>query len=197
LQELIESWKCYKIPHYLKNQGVEITSSKEKILSVLPKDKQLEIRNLAYKYFKSSNFIADYSWEWGQECSDWSDLYTLARFNWEICLVKIAAWEFNRQTFIDGWRRHTNFNKSPFPLFVVNQHDSYLAFPWNMAAEIRNIDARLYLDLYAVIASLKEWTADKFSSWEYADEVKQKFDWSQIKIPEYEELKSELSKTND
>ena len=196
LQELIESWDCYKIPHYLKSQGVEIISSKEEILSFLPKDKQMEIRKLAYKYFKSSSIIADYSWEWGKECSDWSDLYTLARFNWRICLVKIAWWEFSRETFIDGWRLKTRFNKSPFPLFVVNQRNSYLAYPWDMAAEIRNIDPRLYLDLYAVIASLKEWTAEKYSSWEYADEVKTKFDWSQIKIPEYEELKSVLSKAD-
>jgi hypothetical protein len=180
----------------LKKHGVNVVSSRDKILSFLPRGKQEEMRKLSCKYFHSSDWIANYSWEWRQECSDWSDLYTLVRFNWKICLVKLACWEFNRKTFIDGGRYKTRFNKSPFPLFVVGQHNSYLAHEWSMPAEIRNIDSRLYLDLYAVIASLKEWTAEKYHSWEYADKVETKFDWSQIKIPEYEELKNVLTKTD-
>lgn len=198
LQKLIESdGGVFEIPDYLESQGVHITSPKEKKLWFLPKDKQREILRLSPKYFKSLSVLADYSWEWWQECQDGSDLYTLARFNWKIYLVKVAAWEFNGETFINGWRCKTNFNKFPFPLFVVNQWDSYLLSDSDIQTEIRNIDVRLYLDLFTKIASVEKWTAETFDSWQNHDKIETKFDWSQIKIPEYEELRSELSKTSD
>ena len=69
--------------------------------------------------------------------------------------------------------------------------DSYFATHGTLQAHIRNIDVRLYLDLYAKLASLKTWEAEIRSS--YMEE-KEPFDWSQIKIPEYEELKKILEK---
>ena len=80
-------------------------------------------------------------------------------------------------------------HKSDIPLFVVNQSDSYFATQWTLQADIRNVDVRMYLDLYAKLASLKTWEAEKRS---YFMEEKVPFDWSQIKIPEYEELKKIL-----
>jgi hypothetical protein len=49
-----------------------------------------------------------------------------------------------------------SFHKSEIPLFVVNQMDSYFGTKGTPQAEIRNIDVRLYLDLFTKIASLKK-----------------------------------------
>ena len=192
IQEVLKSWRARKILKTLREQWVYLIPSSEKLLWFLPDDKLQEIRDLSHNHFKTGYFLSNYSWEGWQECSDWSDLFIPVKLDWKIYLAKIACWEFNRKTFTE-WSRYSpnvSLHKSEVPLFVVNQRDSYLANWGTFQADIRNIDVRLYLDLYATIASLKTWEAVK--RWLH-DEDLEFFDWSQIKIHEYEELKAILS----
>lgn len=193
IQEVLEAWRICDILKTLREQWVNIIPSRENLLWFLPNDKLKEIWDLSRKHFWTRDFLTNYSWEWRQECSDGSDLYVPVKLNWKICLAKLACWEFNRQTFTEWVKRRPDLSlhKSEVPLFVVNQYDSYFADKGTFQADIRNIDVRLYLDLYTTIASLKAWEAVK--RWIY-DEGLEFFDWSQIRIPEYEELKSILSK---
>ena len=191
IQEARKEWHPVAILEVLRDAWVNLTSSKVKLLWFLPEDKHFELWELAHNHFWTSDFLADYSWEWAQECSDGSDLLTIVKWNWKYYIAKLACWEFNRKTFTEGVKRmpKLKLHKSDIPLFVVNQSDSYFATQWTLQADIRNVDVRMYLDLYAKLASLKTWEAEKRS---YFMEEKVPFDWSQIKIPEYEELKKIL-----
>lgn len=193
IQDVLESWKFRDIIKTLRKEWVNIIPSREKLLWFLPNDKMQEIWDLSRKHFWTCDFLTNYSWEWRQECSDGSDLYVPVKLDWKIYLAKLACWEFNRKTFTEWVKRRPDLSlhKSEVPLFVVNQYDSYFADKGTFQADIRNIDVRLYLDLYATIASLKTWEAIK--RW-LDDENLEFFDWSQIRIPEYEELKTILSK---
>ena len=111
-------------------------------------------------------------------------------------LVWIAGWEFNRKTFTGGSKHFPNasFHTSEIPLFVVNQRDSYFAGKWKPQADIRNIDVRLYLELFTQISSLKPWEASLRKERRGIDGSNELFDWSEIKVPQYDELKSILMK---
>ena len=191
IQEAWKQWHPVAILSALKKEWVNRISSKEKLLWFLPEKQHFEIWDLAHKHFWSSDYLVDYSWEWRQECTDGSDLLTIVKWNGKYYLAKLACWEFNRKTFTEWVKRmpKLSFHKSEIPLFVVNQMDSYFWTKGTPQADIRNIDVRLYLDLFTKIASLKKWEAELRS---YFMEEKVPFDWTQIKIPEYEELKKIL-----
>ena len=191
IKDAWREWYPAAILSALKEAWVNRVSSKEELLWFLPDKKHFEIWNLSHKHFWTWDFLENYSWEWRQECSDWSDLLTVLKWNGKYYLAKLACWEFNRKTFTEGVKRNPKLklHKSEIPLFVVNQSDSYFWGKWTPQAEIRNIDVRLYLDLFTKIASLKKWEAELRS---YFMEEKVPFDWTQIKIQEYEELKKIL-----
>lgn len=180
----------------LKEKWIKFVPSKDEIIRI-PEDKEDELRDLSRPYFGIDNFpLYDFSWEWDMECTRWSNLYTIVKIDWKIYLVWIAGWEFNRKTFIDGCKYFPDatFHESEIPLFVVNQEDSYFAGKWKPQADIRNIDVRLYLELFTQISSLKPWEASLHRKRRDINDVDGFFNWSKIKVPEYDELKNILMK---
>ena len=150
-----------------KNMGAEVldwsTSSKKsyvkpktqiKLKEVLDlnKERRCLLQNIAQGFF-GNNFLSNYCWKGRKECTDWSNLYILTK-EW---LVKVWCWEFNSDTFINWVYSHYkkqyiqryNFNKSPFPLYVVNQDDSYFAY-WKLK-ELMDKDPKSYLERYSVL----------------------------------------------
>lgn len=195
----IENVDVLQILEILKEKWIEFVPSKDEILR-LPEDKEDELRDLSRPYFGIDDFpLYDFSWEWDMECTIGSNLYTIVKIDWKIYLVWIAGWEFNRRTFTDGSKYFPNasFHKSEIPLFVVNQGDSYFAGKWKPQADIRNIDVRLYLELFTQISSLKPWEASLHRKRRDIDDVDGIFNWSDIKVPEYDELKNILTKKFD
>ena len=196
LQDCIKNKSVLQILGILKDKWIEFIPSEDEILR-LPDDKEDELRNLSRTYFGIEVFpLCDFSWEWDMECTRGSNLYTIVKIDWKIYLVWIAGWEFNRKTFTE-WSKYfpnVSFHKSEIPLFVVNQEDSYFAGKWKPQADIRNIDVRLYLELFTQISSLRSWEASLHRKRRDINDIDGFFDWSKIKIFEYDELKNILMK---
>jgi hypothetical protein len=94
-----------------------------------------------------------------QQCTDWSDLYSIIKYNWKDLIIKIWAWEFNTDVFNTWWIHELKWlHNTPIPLFVVNQSDSYRAD--DNAKQLRNEDPKKYLDKYTVIVVYKSWKAE-------------------------------------
>ena len=104
--------------------------------------------------FFNSEMLSWYGWKGRQECTDWSDLYILTQEG----IIKVWAWEFNRDTFInwvygsisEEYSERYRFKDSPLPLYVVNQWDSYFAS--GKIKELREQKPIEYLEKYTVLS---------------------------------------------
>lgn len=131
-----------------KNILEAVLSDKEKI-----KYKKNLLKSIIEKFF-NSEYLSYYCWKCWQECTDWSDLYILAKEG----IIKVWCWEFNRDTFINWvYSEHDKkylekykFNDSPLPLYVVNQTDSYLAN--DKLRKLREENPIEYLEKYTVLS---------------------------------------------
>ena len=93
-----------------------------------------------------------------KQCSDWSDLYSIIKYQWKDLIIKVWAWEFNIDVFNTWWISELKWlHNTPIPLFVVNQWDSYLAD--DHVKELKNSHPKEYINKYAVIIVPKWWKA--------------------------------------
>ncbi len=113
------------------------------IISVLEEKEKLEqIQNIASILFNTKDWLTNacYYTKLPKQCSDASTLYTIIKINNKDVLIKVWAWEFNTEVFnqedinkieiLTKPKDYLNikwFAKTPIPLFVVNQVDSYFA----------------------------------------------------------------------
>lgn len=109
-------------------------------------------------------FWTEYLWNYccytknPKQCSDWSDLYSIIKYNWQDTIIKVWAWEFNTDVFNTWWVKKIKwFYNTPIPLFVVNQTDSYFADEEQQELRINN--SKEYLNKFAVIIVPKWWKA--------------------------------------
>lgn len=147
--------------------------------------KQWDIHKLreVFSYF----FETDGLWNYccytknPKQCSDWSDLYSIIKHNWQDMIIKVWAWEFNTDVFNTWWVKELKwFYNTPIPLFVVNQSDWYLAD--EHTKQLRDNDPKEYLNEHAVIIIPKWWKA--YIRW-YKDR-KNQINFGDINIKDYE-----------
>lgn len=94
-----------------------------------------------------------------QQCTDWSDLYSIIKYKWEDLIIKVWCWEFNEDVFKTWWISELKWlHHTPIPLFVVNQSDSYLADEDTKMLRTKN--PKQYLDKFTIIVVYKKWKAE-------------------------------------
>ena len=124
-----------------------------------------------YCYYTKSN----------KQCSDWSDLYSIIKYQWKDLIIKVWAWEFNTDVFNTWWIKELKwFYNTSIPLFVVNQSDGYFAN--REQQELRTNNPKEYLNKYAIII-IPKWSKAYFR-W-YQDR-KNSIDFGHINIRDYQ-----------
>jgi len=175
--------------HPQENQGniQEHHEVNDELLDSLKKSpyEQKEIAHLAevFKELFGTDFLGDYTCYTNEakQCSDWSDLYTLIKYEGKDIIVKVGAGEFNTKVFTTGNVKELKwFYHSPIPLFVVNQGNSYLGDTEDKF--LRAVKPKEYLDKFAVIVSPKWWEAMYRTPRERHE---QKIDFNHIHIREH------------
>lgn len=135
--------------------------TQDNLKETLETTKKVLLSKVAQNYFENHG-LSNFCWKGWQECTDWSDLYILTKEG----IVKIWCWEFNSDTFINWtysryekkYLTRCKLNKSPLPLYVVNQDNSYFAGPW--LVNLMNSDPKGYLEKYSVLRfnpNAQEW----------------------------------------
>ena len=163
---------------------------KDKIfLSLNDLDKVKQYKNDVYRLTEVFSHLFDTENLWDftcytkspKQCSDGSDLYTLIKYEGKDTIVKVGAWEFNTQVFTTGGVPELKgFYRSPMPLFVVNQHHSYLGSDADRLNRFAH--AKQYLNECAVIVVPKWWEAH-FRGPRHAKEI----DYGPIHIRHYDD----------
>lgn len=160
-----------------ENSNEDSSSMAKEIWETLQDTEKLKykknlLQTIIINYF-NSEYLSSYCWKGWPECTDWSDLYILTKEG----VIKVWAWEFNRDTFIN-WVYGTiskeylekyKFKDSPLPLYVVKQEDSYFAN--EEVKELREQNPTKYLEKYTVlsynprdksiISNYGKWSKDK------------------------------------
>ncbi len=133
------------------------------------KEKQSDVHKLrevfSYLFWTQSLWNYCYYTKSWQQCTDWSDLYSIIKYRWEDLIIKVWCWEFNTDVFNVWWISELKWlHTTPIPLFVVNQSDSYLAD--EDTKELRTQKPKEYLNQNAVIIVPKWWKAYFRGYWE-------------------------------
>ena len=153
-----------------KTQEHKINTDKtsDNTFEILKENYVKQIQNLASLLYNTKDWLfnaAYYTWL-PKECSDWSNLYTIIKINWKDLLIKIWAWEFNTEVFnqkninkVDKFKKNEYpqkdykilkwFSRTPIPLFVVHQQDSYFAN--DTQKRLQNINPKQYLQENGII----------------------------------------------
>jgi hypothetical protein len=141
------SWEIFENLRHQENKEQQKHSDIQKLQEV-------------FMYLFETQYLSNYCYytKHPQQCSDWSDLYSIIKYDWKDTIVKVWCGEFNTQIFNTSWIRELKWlNHTPIPLFVVNQSNSYLAN--QHIQESRKNTPKKYLDQYAIIVIPKKWKA--------------------------------------
>ena len=163
--EIILDWGISSRKSYVKPE----TQVKLKEVFELDEERRCLLQNIAQRFF-GNNFLSWHCWKGEKQCADNSNLYILTK-EW---LVKVWCWEFNSDTFINWvynkyenqYEQRYKFNKSPFPLYVVNQEYSHFA-DWKLK-EFMDKDPKSYLERYTVLKfnpNAEEWKKTSSCRW--------------------------------
>ena len=143
----------------------------EDTFDVLQKDQVNKIEHLAKILFNTNDWLSNFCFYTDDpaDCSDGSDMYTIAKVNWKNTAIKVWAGEFNIEVFnqkkINNHNKYNSnsfkdykyikwFSKTPIPLFIINQVDSHFAN--EEQKELKENNPKEYLQKYSAIVVPKK-----------------------------------------
>lgn len=148
------------IKEWEKNQSEKISETLLASEKIKLEQQKKQIKNIASILFNTKDWLTNACYYTNQpkESSDWAILYTIIKTNDnKYTLIKVWAWEFNTELFNQeninspsvDYKNIKWFSRTPVPLFVVNQEDSYFANEEQKLEKLNN--PQKYLENHSVI----------------------------------------------